>query len=160
MKRALAKASSQRAHALMNASTKNERSSKAEVEAVLASLKRLGTKHTRDEMLRYGIHASKAFGVQVGAMQTLAKRLGHNHELALALWKTGWYEARMVAAFVDQPERVTPAQMDRGAATSTIGASATPFAFTCSTARRMPSARSRNGPAHATSSLSVGPLRC
>ena len=113
MKRALAKASSQRAHALMNASTKNERSSKAEVEAVLASLKRLGTKHTRDEMLRYGIHASKAFGVPVGAMQTLAKRLGRNHELALALWKTGWYEARMVAAFVDQPERVTPAQMDR-----------------------------------------------
>src|SRR5690606_33664096 len=29
--------------------------------------------------------------------------------------KTGWYEARMLAAFVDEPERVTPAQMDRWA---------------------------------------------
>jgi 3-methyladenine DNA glycosylase AlkD len=46
-------------------------------------------------------------------MQALAERLGRNHELALALWETGWYEARMVAAFLDEPERVTPAQMDR-----------------------------------------------
>ena len=46
-------------------------------------------------------------------IQKLAKRCGRNHELALALWETGWYEARMLAAFVDEPARVTPAQMDR-----------------------------------------------
>ncbi|HEU4523399.1 MAG TPA: DNA alkylation repair protein, partial [Gemmatimonadales bacterium] len=34
---------------------------------------------------------------------------------AIALWATGWYEARMLCSFVDQPERVTPAQMDRWA---------------------------------------------
>jgi len=113
MKRAPAKANRQRAEALKNTSTKNERPSKAEVEAVLASLKRLGTKRTRDEMVRYGTYVKKAFGVPVGTMQALAKRLGRNHELAAALWETGWYEARMVAAFVDEPERVTPAQMDR-----------------------------------------------
>jgi 3-methyladenine DNA glycosylase AlkD len=39
--------------------------------------------------------------------------LGHNHELALGLWQTGFYEARMLAAFVEDPESVTPAQMDR-----------------------------------------------
>ena len=43
----------------------------------------------------------------------LAKRLGRNHELAAALWDTGWYEARMLTSFVDEPARVTPAQMDR-----------------------------------------------
>jgi len=64
-------------------------------------------------MTRYGLPSDKAFGVAVGAMQKYAKSLGRNHELALALWETGWYEARMVAAFVDEPERVTPAQMDR-----------------------------------------------
>jgi 3-methyladenine DNA glycosylase AlkD len=36
-------------------------------------------------------------------------------ELAAALWQTGWYEARMMAAFVDEPDRVTAAQMDRWA---------------------------------------------
>jgi 3-methyladenine DNA glycosylase AlkD len=44
---------------------------------------------------------------------TLAKRLGHNHEVAVALWGTGWYEARLLTSFVDEPTRVTPAQMDR-----------------------------------------------
>jgi len=46
-------------------------------------------------------------------MQRLAKQLGRDHELALALWDTGNYEARTVAAFVAEPERVTPALMDR-----------------------------------------------
>ncbi|TAH38744.1 MAG: DNA alkylation repair protein [Planctomycetota bacterium] len=62
---------------------------------------------------RYGIRVRKAFGVPMGKMQGLAKRLGRNHELAAALWDTGWYEARTMAAFVEEPERVTAAQMDR-----------------------------------------------
>ncbi|MCI0402863.1 MAG: DNA alkylation repair protein [Acidobacteria bacterium] len=85
----------------------------AEVQAVLASLKRLGSKRNRDGMARYGIVSHKAFGVPVSTLQQLAKRLGRNHELAAALWDTGWYEARMLCAFVDEPERVTAAQMDR-----------------------------------------------
>ena len=64
-------------------------------------------------MARYAIPSDKAFGVSMGNMQLLAKRLGRNHELAAALWDTGWYEARMLASFVDEPARVTPAQMDR-----------------------------------------------
>ena len=48
----------------------------------------------------------------MGTMQPYAKKLGKDHELALALWDTGWYEARMLAAFVDEPARVTAAQMD------------------------------------------------
>jgi 3-methyladenine DNA glycosylase AlkD len=64
-------------------------------------------------MARYAIPSDKAFGVPVGKIQQLAKRLGRNHELATALWESGWYEARMLAAFVDDPASVTPAQMDR-----------------------------------------------
>ncbi len=86
----------------------------AQAEAVVAELKRLGSKRMRDEMgPRYGVHTDKAFGVSMSAMQALAKRLGRSHDLAEALWETGWYEARMVAAFVEAPERVTAAQMDR-----------------------------------------------
>jgi 3-methyladenine DNA glycosylase AlkD len=93
---------------------KTNRALGKQVRTVLASLKRLASKRIRDEMgPRYGVHTDKAFGVPVGAMQKLAKSFGRNHELAAALWNTGWYEARMVAAFMDEPERVTPAQMDR-----------------------------------------------
>ena len=88
-------------------------SGKPDVGAVLARLERMGSARDRAGLARYGITAKKAFGISVGALRALAKQLGPSHELAAALWKSGWYEARLLAAFVDQPERVTPAQMDR-----------------------------------------------
>src|ERR1044072_851319 len=84
-----------------------------EVETAIAWLKRKGTKANRDGMARYAIPSTNAFGVSMPNIQSLAKQLGRSHELAAALWDTGWYEARFLASFVDEPERVTPAQMDR-----------------------------------------------
>jgi 3-methyladenine DNA glycosylase AlkD len=84
-----------------------------EVQSALSWLKGHSSKSTRDGMARYGIPSDNAFGVTMANMKVLAKRLGRNHELAAALWETGWYEARMLTSFVDEPARVTPAQMDR-----------------------------------------------
>ena len=93
---------------------KTDSTSKADVNEALAWLKEHSSKKIRDEMLpRYGIDAPKAFGVSVANLHKLAKITGRNHEFALALWETGWYEARMLASLVDEPERVTPAQMDK-----------------------------------------------
>ncbi|MEK6325798.1 MAG: DNA alkylation repair protein [Acidobacteriota bacterium] len=84
-----------------------------QVNAVLASLKRLADKRVLEDMSkRYGIYTKKAFGVSMANIQKVAKPLGRNHELAAALWDTGWYEARMLTSFVDEPARVTSAQMD------------------------------------------------
>ena len=93
-----------------------ESSRKRDVEAVLAWLKRQGTKSVRDGMARFAIPSDRAFGVSVGAMRQHAKRLGQDHGLATALWDTGWYEARMMALFLAEPARVTAAQMDCWAA--------------------------------------------
>src|SRR3954447_15426033 len=84
-----------------------------EVKRLLVWLERKGSKRNRDGMARYGLTARKAFGVSVGTLQQMAKKVGRNHDLAAALWETGWYEARMLAAFVDEPARVPPPQMDR-----------------------------------------------
>ena len=82
----------------------------------LAWLERRGSRRTREEMLtRYGITAPRAFGVPMSAIQQLGKKLGQDHALAAALWDSGWYEARLLAAFVEEPARVTAAQMDRWA---------------------------------------------
>ena len=90
------------------------RVTKDEVKAVLASLRRRSRPRLREEMSsRYGIVTKDAYGVRMRDMQDVAKKLGRNHELALALWDTGNYEARTVAAFVAEPERLTPALMDR-----------------------------------------------
>jgi len=80
---------------------------------VVAWLRRNGKKATRDGMARYALPSDNAFGVSVGAMRAQAKKLGKDHDLAAALWDTGWYEARMMATFVDDPAKVTPAQMER-----------------------------------------------
>lgn len=88
---------------------------KVEVRSLLAWLKRTGTKRGRDDMARYGIPSDTAYGVGIGVLKQKSKQLGKSHDLALALWESGRYEARMLAAFVDEPERVTVAQMDRWA---------------------------------------------
>lgn len=69
----------------------------------------------RDGRARYAIPSDNALGVSVADIRALAKRIGRNHPLALALWKTNIYEARMLTAFIADPARVTPAQMDRWA---------------------------------------------
>ena len=84
-----------------------------EVREVVSRLRKLSSKSVREGMRRFGIPNDNAFGVSVGKIQKLGKELGRNHKLALDLWETGFYEARMLAAFVDDPNLVTAAQMDR-----------------------------------------------
>jgi 3-methyladenine DNA glycosylase AlkD len=88
----------------------------ARAREAVAWLRARGSAKIRDEALtRYGITASKAFGIRMGVIQGLGKKLGRDHDLALALWDTEWYEARLLTAYVDEPAKVTLAQMDRWA---------------------------------------------
>ena len=83
---------------------------------VLTWLERRGTRRNVEGMARYAIVARHAFGVSVKTLRTLAKRLGKDHALAAELWDSGWYEARLLAALVDDPRRVTRRQMNSWAA--------------------------------------------
>lgn len=79
---------------------------------VLAWLDEEGSEEGRESMTRYGIPNERAFGVAMGAMKKFAKGAGRSHALAGELWATGWYEARTLAAFIDEPDEVTARQMD------------------------------------------------
>ena len=83
---------------------------------VLRWLERKGTRRAVEGMARYGIQAKHAFGVPMSTLLALRKRLGKDHALSTALWATGWYEARLLAALVGDPERVTRRQMNAWAA--------------------------------------------
>lgn len=85
----------------------------AEVAKALEWLQARSTARDRANLVRFGINARNAFGVSMANIQVLAKKLGRSHDLAAALWQTGRYEARMLAAFVDEPSLVTVVQMDR-----------------------------------------------
>src|SRR6185503_19320820 len=86
-----------------------------QVRDILATLEQRRSKRNREGMARYGIVAEKSFGVSVETLKSLGKQYGRDHALAVALWNSGWYEARMLTPFIDEPERVTAAQMDRWA---------------------------------------------
>lgn len=85
----------------------------ADVRSVLEALESMGSKRVRENMSkRFGIHTDKAWGVMMADMQKVAKSIGKDHRLAQQLWKTGWYEARMVATMIADPQQVTPKEMD------------------------------------------------
>jgi 3-methyladenine DNA glycosylase AlkD len=84
----------------------------AAVADVLAWLKKRGTAKNRAGMARYGLPSTNTLGVSMATMQPFAKRIGTNHALARALWRTGWYEARIMSAFVGDPSQLTVEQMD------------------------------------------------
>ena len=79
---------------------------------VLAQLKRKGSKSGVAGMARFGIVARKAYGVSVGDMRAMAKKIGPDHALAAKLFASGWQEGRMLAFFIDDPRLVTARQMD------------------------------------------------
>lgn len=81
----------------------------------LQALKRAGSKKVVAGYARYGIVATKAFGIPMGKIQALGKKLGNDHALAEELWRSGWYEARLLACYVAEPAKVTPAQMEQWA---------------------------------------------
>jgi 3-methyladenine DNA glycosylase AlkD len=79
---------------------------------VIKKLKRLGKPANIAGMARFGINPKGTLGVPMPALRSLAKSLGHDHKLALALWQSGFHEARILAGLIDELDQVTPRQMD------------------------------------------------
>lgn len=63
-------------------------------------------------MARFGINPARRLGLSMPAMRRIAKTLGHDHALALALWDTGIPDARIVAGMVAEPTRLSARKMD------------------------------------------------
>ncbi len=51
--------------------------------------------------------------MSVTQIRRLARDVGHDHDLALALWDTGVHEARILASILADPARVTPETADQ-----------------------------------------------
>lgn len=63
-------------------------------------------------LARFGITGEQRLGVSIPAIRHIARTLGSDHTLALALWDTGIPEARIVAGLVAEPGRLSARQMD------------------------------------------------
>lgn len=63
-------------------------------------------------MARYGMSVDRRLGVSVREMRRIAKTTGKDHELAIALWRTGFAEARILASMLAAPEALTERDME------------------------------------------------
>jgi 3-methyladenine DNA glycosylase AlkD len=82
------------------------------VEEVLEQLKAKGRPDQLEGMSRFGIVGEKRLGVSIPDLREIAREIGKNHELSLKLWATGFQDARILAAMVDVPKKVSEQQME------------------------------------------------
>lgn len=82
------------------------------VEEALQRIKAKARPDQLDGMARYGISVEQRLGVAIPDLRKIAKELGKDHKLAVELWKTGIDDARIMAAMIDEPERLSETQME------------------------------------------------
>jgi len=84
-----------------------------ELSDILDRLNTMGSERNREGMARFGISTGRALGISVTDLRKVAREIGRDHALALALWDTDIHEARILASIVDDPRAVTEEQMER-----------------------------------------------
>ena len=87
------------------------------VKEVLAQLKALGDDGRRKYNTKAGpdgtAPADNQFGVPMGEIRTVAKKIKSDHDLALKLWETGNMEAQLVATLIIKPKSLSGVEVDR-----------------------------------------------
>lgn len=78
----------------------------------LAQLAALGNAKVRAQNAKQGAGENQ-YGVSLGEIRGLAKKLKSNHALALKLWESGNIDAQFLAALLIQPAKLSPAEMHR-----------------------------------------------
>jgi len=78
----------------------------------LKQLKALGDAKVRAHNTKHGA-GDKQFGVSLGDIRALAKKIRTDHPLALSLWQTGNVDAQFLATLLIQPKKLSAKEMDR-----------------------------------------------
>jgi len=80
---------------------------------VVAQLKAEANPQNVAGMARYGISTKNTLGISIYTLRKMAREIKKDHALALKLWDSGFHEARILASFIEEPEKVTEAQLER-----------------------------------------------
>ena len=78
----------------------------------LKQLKALGNEKVRALNAKAGAGKNQ-FGVSLGEIRTLAKKIKTDHALALSLWDNGNADAQFLATLLIQPKKLSAKEMDR-----------------------------------------------
>ena len=81
-------------------------------EAILAELKPLGKDSYKKILLNHGVR-EPVYGVSVENLKKIQKRIKKDHDLALALYDTGVYDAMYLAGLIADDARMTKKDLQR-----------------------------------------------
>ena len=83
------------------------------LEAVIKRLEGLGdSEKIRVKREKFGIVADNSLGIYHKDLKIIAKELGHNNELAIQLFESGIYEARILCSKMFKPADITEDLME------------------------------------------------
>lgn len=82
------------------------------LEETLTQLEALGNEKRRAHNTKYGA-GDNQFGVRLGDIRVLAKKIKTNLDLAMALWETGNIDARLLATLLIKAKTLSADEMDR-----------------------------------------------
>ncbi len=82
------------------------------VHEILAQLQSLGDDARRAHNTKAGAPDNQ-FGVKLGDLRVIAKKIKTNHELALELWDTGNVEAQLLATLIIKPKSLSADEVDK-----------------------------------------------
>ena len=78
---------------------------------ILAEFEASGSERLRAQNARHGVDQPQ-FGVKMGDIRAMAKRIKKNHPLAIDLWSSGYFESQMLALLILNPRELTVEDMD------------------------------------------------
>lgn len=78
----------------------------------LAKLEAIGDEKRRAHNAKYGA-GDNQYGVKLGDIRKLAKKIKTNHDLAMALWESGNIDARLLAILLIEPSSLSSSEMDK-----------------------------------------------
>ena len=79
---------------------------------IIANLEQLANAQAIEGMARFGIRPAQALGISIPTLRKMAKDIGRNQALALALWDSGIHEARILASMIAEPQLVSAELME------------------------------------------------
>ncbi len=84
-----------------------------EYKEILKKLKSLANPKALKGMIRFGINPHNTLGIPIYVLRDMAKEIGRNHKLAQRLWNSKIHEARLLAGFIGEPDKMSEKQMEK-----------------------------------------------
>ena len=81
------------------------------VDEIMSQLKEMGSAQTVKTFASHGAPVDRMYGVKVGDLKTIVKKVKKNHDLSLALYSTGNSDAMYLAGLIADEKKISKADL-------------------------------------------------